>query len=217
MQGRTGTDYRTNYINQSPSLQVNISLSIQQVTHDLSILQDFIVVFITDYLSSLSWAITIKSTPSQPYLRSILILSIHLCLVSPSGFFPSSFTTEALQIFRFSLMPVTRPSHLLLLLEIITHITFCNDYETHRSSLCNSLHPLLLPNSQVQTSSSAPDSKTPSAHVLPRKTRETKSLYPRPVSPPPHTHIKQRAVPRLYYLTFRISDGRGEDWRFWQY
>ena len=34
---------------------------------------------------------------------------------------------------------------------------------------------------------------------------------PGPYSPPTSSHIKQRAVPRMYYLTFRISDGKGED------
>jgi hypothetical protein len=41
---------------------------------------------------SLSWAISIQSTPSLPIsLRSILILSTHLRLGLPSGLFPSGY------------------------------------------------------------------------------------------------------------------------------
>jgi hypothetical protein len=48
---------------------------------------------------SLSWALSIQSTPSHPIcLRSILILSTHLRLDLPSGLFPSGFPTNHLII-----------------------------------------------------------------------------------------------------------------------
>jgi hypothetical protein len=52
---------------------------------------------------SLSWAISIQSTPSHPIsLRSILILSTHLRLGLPSGLFHSGFPTNILYAFLFS-------------------------------------------------------------------------------------------------------------------
>jgi hypothetical protein len=51
---------------------------------------------------SLSWAISIQSTPSYPIsLRSILILTTHLRLGLPSGLFPSGFPTNILYAFFF--------------------------------------------------------------------------------------------------------------------
>jgi len=47
-----------------------------------------------------SWARWIHSMPSNPIsLRSILILSSHLCLGLPRGLFPSGFLTEILRTF----------------------------------------------------------------------------------------------------------------------
>jgi hypothetical protein len=60
---------------------------------------------------SLSWAMSIQSTPSHPiYLRSILILPTHLRLVLPSGLFPSSFSTNILYVFLFSPIRTTSPA-----------------------------------------------------------------------------------------------------------
>jgi hypothetical protein len=64
---------------------------------------------------SLSWARSIQSIPSDPVsIRSILILSTHLCLGHPSGLIPTSFPTNILCI---PLCPIraTCPAHLILL------------------------------------------------------------------------------------------------------
>jgi hypothetical protein len=55
----------------------------------------------------------VQTTPS--YLRSLLILSIHLRLRLPSGIFPSGFPTNILYEFLFSPIRATFPAHLILL------------------------------------------------------------------------------------------------------
>jgi hypothetical protein len=80
--------------------------------------------------------------PSLPP-RSILILSIHLCLGLPSGLSPSDVPTNNLCAFVFSPF-VLFPDNLTLLdLIILRIIILGEEYKLRRSSLCNFLYPLV--------------------------------------------------------------------------
>jgi hypothetical protein len=72
-----------------------------------------------------------RSSPYHPipsYLRSILILSIHLRLCLPSGLFPSGFPTDILYASLFSPIRATCPTHLILL-DLIILIMLGEEYE----------------------------------------------------------------------------------------
>jgi hypothetical protein len=97
----------------------------------------FITVFIRALHWSLSWARSIQPTPSHPfYLRSTLILSIHLRLGLTSGLLPSGFPTNILYAFLFSPIHTTCSAHLILL---DVTILFGEEYTLCRSSLCSFL------------------------------------------------------------------------------
>jgi hypothetical protein len=80
--------------------------------------EGFIIVFTRARHWSLLWARLIQSIPPQPIsLGSILILSPHLRLVVPGGFFPCGFPAKMLYAFLFSRarpMHATCPVHLVL-------------------------------------------------------------------------------------------------------
>ena len=103
---------------------------------------------------SLSHARSIQSKP--PHLNSwisILILSSQR-LGLPSGLFPSGFPTKILYTWLLSPIHATCPSHLIIL-DLITRITFSEQYRSLSSSLCSFLH------SPVTSSLLDPNTRTP--------------------------------------------------------
>ena len=85
----------TSSMEQNPSLEANWFSASQEIP---SILWNpkVLTSFTSSHHLSLSWASSIQFIPPHPTSwRSILILSSHLCLCLPSGFFPSGFPTKA--------------------------------------------------------------------------------------------------------------------------
>jgi len=79
-----------------------------------------------------------QSSPHSISLRSILILSFHLCIGFLSCFFPSCFLAVTLYAFLISPVCDARPAHLIL--HLITLI-FGEAYKLWSSSLCSLLQP----------------------------------------------------------------------------
>jgi len=86
--------------------------------------------------------------------RSILILSSHLCLVLPNGFFPSDFPTKTLYTPLLSPICATCPAHLILL-DLVTRKIFDEQYRSFSFHVVFStpLSPctLLVPNILLNT------------------------------------------------------------------
>ena len=76
--------------------------------------------------------------PQPTSRRPILILSFHLLLVLPSGFFHSGFPTKTLHAPLLSHIRATCPAHHILL-GWITRRIFGDEYRSYGSSLCSFL------------------------------------------------------------------------------
>jgi hypothetical protein len=81
----------------------------------------------------------VHTTPSF-LTKNILILFTHLCLVVPSGLFPSSFPTSNLYAFLFGLIHPTCPADLILL-GFIVLIILSKEYSFLSFSFCSFYHP----------------------------------------------------------------------------
>ena len=83
---------------------------------------------------SLSWASSIQSIPPHPTSwRSLLIVSSHLRLGLPSGFFPSDFPTKTLYTPLLSSIRAKCPTHLL---DFFTRTILGEEYRSLSPSLC---------------------------------------------------------------------------------
>ena len=85
-----------------------------------------------------------QSLGSQPTsLKSILVLSYHLRLGLPEGFFTSGFPTKTLYEFLNCSIRATCPAHLIRI-DLRFLIMFGEEYNACSSALCNLLRSLVI-------------------------------------------------------------------------
>jgi hypothetical protein len=158
--------------------------------------------FITTYTSarnlSLPWDRSIQSMPPSYFLKIILLLSSHLCLVLPSGLFSSGFHTKTLYTPHLYPIHATCPTHIIH--DLITWIIFGEKYRWLSFLLCSCLHSLVTSSFLGPNIPSAPCSQIFSAYV-PSSVWLIKF----------HTHTTQQAQVYLNLYTF---DSKLEDKRF---
>jgi hypothetical protein len=101
--------------------------------------------FITTFTRALHWSLSYARSiqlipPHHMTVRSVLILSSHLCSGIPSGLYLSRFPTRILYAFLFSPMRATCSSRLILY-DLITLIVLGEESKLWSSPLCSFLQP----------------------------------------------------------------------------
>ena len=82
-------------------------------------------------------------TPTSHFLKIHLILFSHLCLVLPSGLFPSGFHTKTLYTPLLSPIRATCLTHLILV-DLITQTILGEEYSSFCFSFCSFIHSLVI-------------------------------------------------------------------------
>jgi len=129
--GKSWTCYSTE---QGPSLAANRFSAIQKSPAFYGTWW-FITAYTRARHLSLPWATSHQPILPSNFLKIHLYITPHLCLVLPSGFFPSVFPTQTLYTSLRSPIHATCPANLILLY-FITRIILDEEYISLSSSLC---------------------------------------------------------------------------------